>query len=222
MNVRDAPNEQPLPPRPPVSVRGRGDGLRIVVRDGGREAIIQSLREQLEKRAGSFFAGAAVRLELPAGPLDMGLASEIAAVVDEAGMELVSVTTEGPVEKPTRVGRNAPETMAPVTGALVVRGTVRAGQRIMHDGDIVVIGDVNPGSEIIAGGNVVVWGRLRGIVEAGLAEGVENPVVCALDLAPTQLQIGRTLARAPEEPDRQAEPEVARQFEGRIVVDAWR
>ena len=100
-------------------------------------------------------------------------------------------------------------------------GTVRSGQRVAHEGAVVVVGDVNPGAEVIAGGSVVVWGRLRGIVEAGVAEGGEHSIVCALDLAPTQLRIGPALARAPEEPDRTPVPEVARQVDGQIVVDAW-
>ena len=60
---------------------------------------------------------------------------------------------------------------------------------------MLVLGDVNPGAEVVAGGSVVVWGRLRGVVEAGQAEGSGPAVVCALDLAPTQLRLGTALAR---------------------------
>ena len=78
------------------------------------------------------------------------------------------------------------------------------------------------GGEVSAGGSVVVWGRLRGFVEAGQAPGARDAVVCALDLAPTQLRIGDSLARAPEEAERTPVPEVARESDGRIVVEAWR
>jgi septum site-determining protein MinC len=215
--------EPPVPPRPPVAVKGRGEGLHIVVSPDDPGAIESSLREQLARRAGTFFAGASVVLELPPGPLDLVLAARLAEVIEAAGMRLTAVQTHAdqPAGRPARPG--AAEAASPPRGAaLVVTSTLRGGQRVTHDGAVVVIGDVNPGAEIVAGGSVIVWGRLRGTVEAGLAEGADDSIVCALDLSPTQLRIGPALARAPEEPDRTPEPEVARQVDGQIIVDTWR
>jgi septum site-determining protein MinC len=84
----------------------------------------------------------------------------------------------------------------------------------------VVIGDVNPGAEVIAGGDIVVWGRVRGLVHAG-ALGDEGAVICALDLAPTQLRIAGTIARSPEERRRKPVPEIATAQEGHIVAVPW-
>lgn len=103
---------------------------------------------------------------------------------------------------------------------LVVRRTLRSGQSLRHPGSIAVIGDVNPGAEIIAGGSIVVWGRLRGTVHAG-ALGDENAVVCALDLAPTQLRIGGRITRSPDERRRKPRPETARVRDGHIVAEPW-
>src|SRR3990172_9923070 len=103
---------------------------------------------------------------------------------------------------------------------LIVRRTLRSGQALRHPGSIAVIGDVNPGAEIIAGGNIVVWGRLRGTVHAG-ALGDENAVVCALDLAPTQLRIGGRITRSPDERRRQPRPEKARGRDAHIVAEPW-
>jgi septum site-determining protein MinC len=229
MSIQDAPHEQPTPPKPPIAVKGRGDGLRITVTEEAPDALEESLRQQLERRASSFFSGASVSLEMPPGPLDLALAARLADVVTEAGMQIVAVTAAGAhgvgLPEPRAAAPAAPvaaEQNAPGDGALVVTSTVRSGQRLASDGSIVIVGDVNPGAEVIAGGSVVVWGRLRGIVEAGVAEGGDNALVCALDLAPTQLRIGPALARAPEEPEREPVPEVARQIDGRIVVDGWR
>jgi septum site-determining protein MinC len=83
-----------------------------------------------------------------------------------------------------------------------------------------VYGDVNAGAEIIAGGNVVVWGKLRGIVHAG-ANGDESAVVCALDLAPTQLRIATYITVSPEDKRRKPRPEIAFVRQGRIVAEAW-
>jgi septum site-determining protein MinC len=87
---------------------------------------------------------------------------------------------------------------------------------------VVVVGDVNAGAQIIAGGNIVVWGKLRGTVHAG-AMGDDQTIVCALDLAPTQLRIGKHIARSPEgRRRRRIPPEVASAQEGMIVVTAWK
>ncbi len=104
---------------------------------------------------------------------------------------------------------------------LVIQRTVRSGQSIRHSGTVVIIGDVNPGAEIIAEGDVLVWGRLRGVVHAG-ASGNENAIVSALLLAPTQLRIGRYIARSPEDKQKYVWPaEIARVRDGQITVEPW-
>jgi septum site-determining protein MinC len=103
---------------------------------------------------------------------------------------------------------------------LVSRRTLRSGQQLRHPGSVVVIGDVNPGAEVVAGGDVVVWGRLRGTVHAG-ATGNATALVCALDLAPTQLRIAQYVARSPEGRRRKPQPEVARVRNGQIVAESW-
>lgn len=223
--------EQPTPPRPPVAIKGRSDGLRVTVHSQAHgpvsaAAIEASLRQQLEQRGDGFFAGAAVTLELPPGPLDLGLAARLNETLRAAGMRLATVVAGDAAARP----RPAPaaersDAALPADGALIVHRTLRSGQRVAAAGTVVVLGDVNAGAEVLAGGSVIVWGRLRGIVEAGLDDAAWDPhppVVCALDLAPTQLRIGPALARAPEDPGRVPVPEVARVQEGRIVVEVWR
>jgi len=77
---------------------------------------------------------------------------------------------------------------------------------------------VNPGGEIIAGGSVVVWGRMRGFVHAG-ALGNAGALVCAIELAPTQLRIADQIAAGSREAPRT--PEIARIEGGQIVVAPW-
>ena len=50
---------------------------------------------------------------------------------------------------------------------LLVRRTLRSGQRVRFDGNVVVLGDVNPGAEITARGDIVVMGWIRGLAHAG-------------------------------------------------------
>ena len=131
-----------------------------------------------------------------------------------------SAEPEPPIEPESTVTpREAAPADDPEAG-LVARRTLRSGQQLRHPGSITVIGDVNPGAEIVAGGDIVVWGKLRGTVHAG-ATGNETAVVCALDLAPTQLRIAQYFARSPEGRRRKPTPEVARVREGKIVAESW-
>ena len=105
---------------------------------------------------------------------------------------------------------------------VLIRCTWRSGQIIRHPGHVVVFGDVNAGAEVIAGGDIVIWGTLRGTVHAG-ATGDDQTIVCALALAPTQLRIGKHIARSPEGKRRlRRVPEIASVEGGKIIVKAWK
>ena len=81
---------------------------------------------------------------------------------------------------------------------ILVKRTIRSGQKIKYPTNIVILGDANPGSEIVAAGNIIVIGKLRGVVHAG-AGGYREAEVVALMLAPTQLRIADLISRPPEE-----------------------
>ncbi|MBD1853028.1 septum site-determining protein MinC [Leptolyngbya sp. GB1-A1] len=100
---------------------------------------------------------------------------------------------------------------------LYLETTVRSGIEIRHPGTVIVLGDVNPGSSIIADGDVLVWGTLRGVVQAG-ASGNLRCLVMALRMEPTQIRIGDLMARAPETPPSQYQPEVAYVMNGSIRI----
>jgi len=102
--------------------------------------------------------------------------------------------------------------------ALLVRGTVRSGRQVRHNGDVVVLGDVNPGAQVVAARDILVIGTLRGMAHAG-ATGDHAAVVAAFRLSPTQLRIASYLARPPEEPGGHPEyPEMALVRDGVVVV----
>lgn len=77
-------------------------------------------------------------------------------------------------------------------GTLMVRKTLRSGQRVQYAGNVVVMGDVNAGAEIAADGDVIVLGNVRGIVHAG-CNGKADAVVVALNLHAAQLRIGNLI-----------------------------
>jgi len=126
-----------------------------------------------------------------------------------------------PAAAPTQPATSSAPPMEVSDAAMVVHRTLRSGVSLRHPGSIVVIGDVHSGAEVIAGGDVVVWGKLHGTVHAG-AFGDDEAVVCALDLSPTQLRIGRYITRSPDELRRKLQPETARVIHGRIEAVAWK
>lgn len=104
---------------------------------------------------------------------------------------------------------------------LLVRRTLRSGQRIHYAGNVVIMGDVNPGAVVVCTGDIVVFGRLRGVAHAG-AQGNVHARVVAFRLEPTQLRIAHYISRAPDEgPGGPDLPEVALVNNGVIEIQAF-
>lgn len=105
--------------------------------------------------------------------------------------------------------------------ALYIPGTIRSGQRIVHDGPVIVFGDVNAGAEVFSESDVAVIGTLRGLAHAGCM-GDEKARIIAASLRAPQLRIAAKIARSPEEDTGKNAPvrgvEVARIENGEIQV----
>lgn len=216
-----------------VTFKGTRDGICITLGAGGWRETMRELAQQLNRpSAQSFFRGARVLLETNGRAVEVAQLEELIALLAQHEMTLVSVMGEPHAQASFDQLRAMipppdapPEPVVPVAAAepapLVLRRTIRSGQAVRHTGMVVVIGDVNPGAEVIADGDVFVWGKLRGVVHAG-ANGDEYARVGALILAPTQLRIGRFIARAPDENRVLRWPaEVARVRDGRIIIEPW-
>jgi septum site-determining protein MinC len=218
-----------------LDIKGIRDGLLIHVPGGDWVEVHPTLLGSIDERR-EFFRGARVALQLSDRELNAG---ELGRLRDELGdreLRLWAVLSNSPVTREAAVNLGldislkqparaaAPEqppfdTELLGEAAVLVQRTVRSGNSLRHPGHVVVLGDVNPGAEIVAGGHVIVWGKLRGTVHAGAA-GSEDAIVCALDLAPTQLRIASHVAVSPERGGR-GRPEIARLREGRVVAEYW-
>ncbi|HEX6989941.1 MAG TPA: septum site-determining protein MinC [Bacillota bacterium] len=137
-----------------------------------------------------------------------------------------SSAAEAPAPDGVRTAANGPSprrrTGEPSAGppeAVILRRTIRSGQRITYDGSVVIVGDVNPGAEVIATGDVVVLGSLRGMAHAGARARTDARII-ALRLEPVQLRIGDCIGRPPDQPRRRGlQPEVAYVADGAIMVE---
>ncbi|MFQ5611059.1 MAG: septum site-determining protein MinC [Anaerolineae bacterium] len=216
-----------------VTIKGTSDGLIITLGAGDWGGLLETLNRHLGQKA-SFFKGGRVALHVGPRQLDSSELMAAGELLDRNGVTLWAVIGDSPETRraAAQLGleTRALEGPSPLTppperedgNAIVIRKTLRSGQLVEHPGHVVVIGDVNPGAEIRAGGDVVVWGRLRGVVHAGLAEN-EEAVVCALLLTPTQLRIGQVIARSPADASGEgAKPEMAFVQDGQIVAQAWK
>lgn len=104
---------------------------------------------------------------------------------------------------------------------ILIRRTLRSGQKFYFDGNVVVLGDVNPGAEVVATGNVIIMGQMRGVVHAG-AEGDESAMVMAFRLLPTQLRIANHITRPPDDDVADiALPEVARIKNNVVTIESY-
>lgn len=216
-----------------TTIKGIRQGLLVSLADGDWHDVLAALEAQLGENP-AFFRGGRVALDVGDRALTHSEIEDARSTVARHDIEMWALVSD---DDDTRVrarelglvvdldpGRDADETAdetkAASGEAIVVRRTLRSGQTLRHPGDVVVIGDVNPGAEVVAGGDIVVWGRVRGLVHAG-ALGSEKAVICALDLAPTQLRIGSRIARSPEDRPDQLVPEKASVRDGQIVAIPW-
>lgn len=220
--------------RQSVNIKGIKDGLLVTLGEGEWPELEAALLRTIEERA-SFLKGARVALEVSHHVLHVREMSTLRDRLSEKGITLWAVISSSLVTEQTaqvlglatRISTPKPErTIHPMEAnlsgesALLVQKTVRSGLKITHRGHVVVIGDVNPGGEIYAGGSVVVWGRLKGMVHAGI-EGDEKAVVCALELAPTGLRIAEYTYSAPSKRGK-PEPEIVSIQDGRVVAETWK
>jgi septum site-determining protein MinC len=209
-----------------IAIKGSKDGLRLQLDEQAAwEELLDALRAQIGQGA-SFFNGAQLVIDIGERALAEDQLSALLELMHQHGVrpESLASTARESRSSARAVGiaarplARAPETEDRSEAAFAWR-TVRSGQVIRHHGHVTVLGDVNAGGEIIAGGNVLVWGRLRGTVHAG-ALGDRKAVICALELAPTQLRIADLIARAPEGGAGRF-PEVAFVENDQIGVEPW-
>jgi septum site-determining protein MinC len=215
-----------------VTIKGTSDGLVIHLGDGPLESVLSEMETRLASKA-SFFRGGRVALRVGTRAMSSEQLTAIGITMEKLGVTLWAVESEHPAthvaaqELGLETGFRDPRPYASEQmtredmPGVVVRRTLRSGQAIQNTGHLTLIGDVNPGAEVTAGGDIIVWGKLRGTAHAG-AVGDDGAIVCALQLAPSQIRIGSYIARSPERGRLPTVPEMASVQDGDIVVERWK
>lgn len=179
-------------------IKGNRQGLSIYIPKGMEfTEVLSQLRIRLAS-AQQFFDGAALQVSTENRELDSEEKQQLRKTVSEFG--LVIQEPKERKERPTETGtqENSKQLKDEEENTLLLRRTIRSGQRIRYDGNVVVLGDVNPGAEIVCSGDILILGSLRGVAHAG-CNGNVSASVFAFRLEPTQLRIANYISRSPDE-----------------------
>jgi septum site-determining protein MinC len=217
-----------------VNIKGIKDGLLITLGEGEWSELERALFDTIEERSG-FLKGARVALDVGHHVLHVREMSLLRDRLSDKGITVWSILSSSSATEQTaqvlglatristpKADRSirSLDTNLPGEAAVLVQRTLRSGFKISYTGHVIVIGDVNPGAEVYAGGSVVVWGRLKGMVHAGM-EGDEKAVVCALELEPTTLRIAGYTLNMPVKRGK-PESEMVMIQDGRLVSETWK
>ncbi len=220
----------------PIVIKGIKEGLLLTIKPGGGEwsALATQVATRIDQQPG-FFKGARVALDVGDRPLRPHELESLQAQLTRRGLTLWAVVSKSETTHQTARGLGLETSLVSQQGQLetpeidsreagapgvLIDHTLRNGRIVRSAGHVTIIGDVNAGAEIVAAGNVLVWGKVRGKIHAG-ANGNEAAVVCALDLAPTQLRIAGYISTTPDDKRRKPRPEMASVRQGRIVAEVW-
>ncbi|HHV19854.1 MAG TPA: septum site-determining protein MinC [Thermoanaerobacterales bacterium] len=195
----------------PVVIKGTKEGITIILEEKSNfEDVKKAIYDKLQSGR-NFFAGGKVCLKIKNGFLNKGEREKLEQLLMDFGMSLQEASSPKTLifPKPNR------------SRVLLLKRTVRSGQKIAYRGTIVILGDANPGSEIVATGDILVMGTLRGMAHAG-ADGDTTAIVAAFRLKPTQLRIAEVISRPPEEKEEVPSfPEIARLKDNVIIIEPY-
>ncbi len=176
-----------------VTIKGVKDGLVFLLDDSCEwELLITELQHKLEKTHQQILTGPIIHVHVKLGKREAGEKEkeQIRAIIGQKGNLFIrSITCDNPPKTESSDGQ------PPIK---MMKGMVRSGQTLRHEGNLLFLGDVNPGGTIVCTGNIYVMGSLRGMAHAGM-DGDENAIIAASHLRPTQLRIAGIISRPPDE-----------------------
>ncbi len=217
-----------------ITIKGIREGLLVTLGEGEWLEVQEALLNQLEEQV-DFLRGAKLILDVQNRPLNAASMGKLRDLLSDRDLSLWAVLSFSPLtektaqtlglatkikgkqEDITSINKDIP---LEEDEGILVKQTLRSGNRLEYPGHITVIGDVNPGAEIIAGGHIVIFGKLRGMVHAG-CEGNENAIVVALEMNPLQLRIAEKIAIPPDD-NLERKPEIAFIRDGQVVAEPWK
>lgn len=211
-----------------VNIKGTKNGLVIIFNpDMDVNEIKNNLKLKMETSKG-FFKGAKFSVFNSRSDANNSFIDELERICLQYGL-----IPSGEVSWPPAPGKDEPASarrkptpVIPIRQqsqsdgevTLLLKRTIRSGQRISSRHNVMVMGDVNPGAEVISEGSIYVMGACKGIVHAGVNGNLMSEVF-ALRLMPIILRIG-SIAADGIPPDL-AGPGMAKVHRGSIVISEF-
>ena len=180
-----------------IELKGMADAvIRCVIPETlSDEQLMHSFSEAINK-GGQLLPNARVVLDFQGRAIPSHLLNQVMSHFVEAShvhvLSWVTYDSES-LDRLKRMGIAVGEPRPNVVktqGALLLKRSLRSGQKVEHSGDVILCGHLNDGAEISATGHVVVLGRLNGLVHAGV-EGDEGTSITTRSLNALQVRIGR-------------------------------
>ncbi len=178
-----------------VTIKGVKDGLVFLLDDTCEFSdVLEELNHKLEKTHQQILTGPIIHVHVKLGKR---------AVTDEQKEQVRRIISQKGnllIQSMESLDPSQDREMPDASDVKIVRGIVRSGQTLTHEGDMLLLGDINPGAAIVSTGSIYIMGSLRGMAHAG-ADGDETAVIAASHMRPTQLRIGGIISRPPDEWD---------------------
>ncbi|MCZ8519087.1 MULTISPECIES: septum site-determining protein MinC [Paenibacillus] len=176
-----------------VTIKGVKEGLVFLLDDTCEfSEVLAELKHKLEKTHQQILTGPIIHVHVKLGSRKVTdeQKDQVRDIISRKGNLLIqSVETLDPT-----VQKAEPDPAE----VRMVRGMVRSGQTITHEGNVMFMGDVNPGGTIVSTGSIYIMGSLRGLAHAGV-DGDERAIIAASHMRPTQLRIAGVISRPPDE-----------------------
>jgi len=195
-----------------VDIKGQNNGLVFVFRPGTVDEYITEIKKRFDANP-SLFRGFSVTFR---GEALKDLTSEELADLQRLCLDYGLTLALPPASKTTNTRERETE-----SSDIIVKKTLRSGQKIIHDGSVVILGDVHESAEVIASKDIIVLGRLEGVVHAGCF-GDQSSIVLALRLMPRQVRIADKISRPPSDSPPNDNPEIAYVEDDNIYVREYR
>jgi septum site-determining protein MinC len=176
-----------------VTIKGVKDGLVFLLDDTCEwNVLLEELKHKLEKTHQQILTGPIIHVHVKLGKRELTEEEkdEIRAIIRQKGNLLIQSIDSDPLPEENSIQESQ--------AIKLVKGMVRSGQTLQHDGNLLFVGDVNPGGTIMCTGDIYIMGSLRGMAHAGV-DGNESSIIAASHMRPTQLRIAGMISRSPDE-----------------------
>ncbi|GFZ86129.1 putative septum site-determining protein MinC [Paenibacillus marchantiophytorum] len=197
-----------------VMIKGVKDGLVFLLNDACEwQDLLSELQHKLEKTHQQILTGPIIHVHVKLGSREVTdeMRDEIRSVIKQKGNLLIQSIDNEP--------RKEAVADEPRVSMTTIKGMIRSGQTLHHEGDLLYLGDVNPGGTITSTGNIYIMGSLRGMAHAGI-DGDDKAIIAASHMRPTQLRIAGIISRSPDEWGiEEAFMEFAYVKEGKMEID---